>query len=543
MSYRGNPNLKRIGHKVEWTVDRASELKKCRKDPIYFIENYMKIVNIDHGLINFNLYSYQKQMILDMKESQYSAFCWARQSGKSIAVCGFFLWYIIFHPYKTVGILANKGDTAMEILGRVQMAYQYLPNWMTHGIVEWNKGSFELENQSRIIAAATSSDNVRGYSFNIVYLDECAFIENWDKFSASVLPTISSGKTSKIVMTSTPNGLNHFYKTIRLGEKRGTKEWNGYKVMKVKWHQVPGRDEDWRQRTLAALDFDQSRFDQEYNVEFMGSSGSLIAGWKLKELIPSVPIQEMNNEMGPMLQYEMPDRLRTYFLSADVSEGKGLDYSAFSIIDITEMPYKQVCTFKSNTINPSDFGTLIHEMALKYNNAHVLIECNSSMGEECADTVFSDYEYDNMLFTEAKGRAGKCLVAGFGSVKIDKGIKTSIVTKNKGCSMLKILIEQNQLIIHDGRTIEELGRFVKKGKSWEAEDGCYDDLTMGLVNFSWASNQVLFKELTDINTMVRLREIDEERIEQEVAPFGFIDDGQPEPEIIDEPTHLNWLWR
>lgn len=431
----------------------------------------------------------------------------------STTTCGFILWYIIFNSEKTVALLANKGDTAREILGKIQLAYQHLPKWLQHGVKEWNKGSFELENNSRVIAAATSASAIRGYAINLLFIDEAAFIDNWEEFFTSVLPTISSGTETKIVLVSTPNGLNHFHSIwVNANQKR-----NQYNFMKVDWTMVPGRDENWKQQTLAAMNFDIEKFAQEHECEFLGSSGTLISGSKLKELVHQIPISQKDG----LIQYKLPEQEHVYIMVCDVSRGKGLDYSAFQVIDVTKMPYNQVCVYRNNAIAPVDYASIIHGVAKGYNNASVLVEIND-IGEQVSHSLHYDMGYDNILFTENAGRSGKRITAGFGGSNVDKGIRTTRIVKSVGCSILKLLIEQNQLLIHDYHTINELSTFSKKGKSYEAEPTKHDDLVIGLVLFAWLSDQEYFKEYTDINTLKNLREKTEDDIEQDLAPFGFV---------------------
>ena len=515
--YKGNINLKGINQEIDWTPELVSEYIKCYNDPIYFIETYMKIINVNEGLVSFKLYDYQKEMINGFKENRFNIITTARQSGKSTTTCGFILWYIIFQSEKTVALLANKGDTAREILSRIQLAFQHLPKWLQQGVREWNKGSLELENNSRVIAAATSASAIRGYTINLLFIDEAAFIDNWEEFFTSVYPTISSGSDTKVVLVSTPNGLNHFY-SIWINAKENR---NNYFHMEVLWQNVPGRDEQWKNDTLAAMNFDTEKFNQEYSCEFLGSSSTLISGWKLKELIHMNPLTEKEG----LIQYYQPDKEHVYMIICDVSRGKGLDYSAFQVIDVTKMPYQQVCVFRSNKTSPVDYSQIIHKVARGYNNAAVLIEIND-IGEQVSTSLHYDFAYDNVLFTENAGRSGKRITAGFGGKGVDKGIRTTRTVKSVGCSILKLLIEQNQLIINDFNTINELSTFSKKGKSYEAESGKNDDLVMCLVLFAWLSDQSYFREYTDINTLSSLREKTEEDIEQDVAPFGFILDGR-----------------
>jgi hypothetical protein len=447
--------------------------------------------------------------------------------------CAFILWYIIFHAEKTVALLANKGETAREILGRVQLAYQHLPKWLQQGVKEWNKGSFELENNSRVIAAATASDAIRGYSINLLFIDEAAFIENWDEFFTSVYPTISSGQDSKVVLVSTPNGLNHFYAIW----KNALEKKNNYSPIEVKWQDVPGRTEEWRVATLASMNNDQEKFEQEYCVEFMGSSGTLIAGWKLKELVYQTPLHSHDG----LNQYYQPVKNRSYVIVVDTSRGKGLDYCAFQCIDISEMPYKQVATFRNNMITPTDYVGIVYQVAKAYNGATVLVEIND-IGEQIPSLLINDYEYDNILYTENAGKQGKRITQKAGRL-IDKGIRTTKVVKSVGCSMLKLLVEQNQLIIVDLDTVMELSTFSRSGNSYEAEEGKNDDLVMCLVLFGWLTSQEYFKNLSNINTLNLLRDKSDEEIVDELSPFGFVDDGQTdmEPQNPEFPDTDRWF--
>ena len=514
--YLGNVNLKKIGEEIEWSPELLKEYVKCANDPIYFAKQYIKIVHVDRGLVPFEMYPYQENITRKITENRRVAVLTARQSGKTTTATAVILHYILFNEFKTVAILANKGDAAREVMARVKLAFEALPKWLQQGVEEWNKGNIALENGCQVLAGTTSSSAIRGKSVNFLYLDEVAFIEGYDDFFASVYPTISSGESTKLLMTSTPNGLNHFWKTCT-GAKEGT---NGYEYEEVMWYDVPGRDEKWRKETIEALDHDEEKFNQEYCCQFLGSSGTLIAGWKLKELLHQTPIGQSEG----FLQYEKPDPKRQYCMTVDVARGKGLDYSCFSVIDITEMPYKQVAIFRDNMIGPIDYASVVYRIGKLYNEAGVLIEVND-IGEQVADVLLIDYGYENILYTANNGRSGKMLTGGFGK-KVDNGIRTTKTVKATGCSMLKMLIEQNQLIINDYDTIQELSRFSKKANSFEAESGFHDDLVMNLVLFSWMTEQPYFKDMTDINTLIKLREKTEEQIEEELLPFGFVDVGE-----------------
>lgn len=512
--YNGNPLLKKARREIQWTQDMVQEWLKCAQDPIYFAERYIKIIHVDRGLIPIILYDYQKEIIIKLTNNRRVTVVTSRQAGKTTTAAAIILHYILFNEHKTVALLANKGDAAREILDRIKLAYESLPQWMQQGVVEWNKGSIELENGCKVLAAATSSSAIRGKSISLLYIDEAAFVENWDEFFASVFPTISSGETTKILFTSTPNGLNHFYKTC-MGAKEGT---NGYQFVEVPWQQVPGRGAEWQKETLGAMDFDLEKFAQEFECAFLGSSGTLISGACLKTLVSITPVGERDG----LKQYFRPEKDHKYVIIADVSRGKGLDYSAFQVIDTTIMPYQQVCIFRNNMVTPLDYAGVIHNVSKMYNSAVILVEIND-VGAQVVDSLHHDFESELIVYTENAGARGKRISSGFGNS--ERGIRTTKTVKAIGCSMLKLLIEQQQLIINDHQTIFELSRFSKKGHSYEAETGCNDDLVMGLVLFAWMSDQQYFKDLTDINTLMKLREKTEEEMESELTPFGFVDTG------------------
>lgn len=524
--YNGNPLLKKVRRQINWTKEQFEEYLKCKADPVYFAEQYIRIVHVDHGFIPIKLYDFQKEIIQKITDTRRVVCCTSRQAGKTTTASAVILHYILFNSDKLVALLANKGDSAREILDRIKLAYEALPQWLQHGIVTWNKGSIELENGSKVIAAATSSSAIRGKSVAFLYIDEAAFVENWDVFFAAVFPTISSGKSTKILLTSTPNGLNHFHKTF-MGAKEQT---NGYEYVEVPWYMVPGRDEAWKKEILESLDFDYQKFAQEFEIEFAGSSGTLIAGSTLKNLKSSYP----KNQKDGLSVYLDKVANHNYVLIADVSRGKGLDYSAFHVIDITEMPYKQVAVFRNNMITPLDFASVISSVSKSYNDAAILVEIND-IGGQVADSLYFDFEADNILCTENAGPRGKRISMGGGSSKGDRGIRTTKTVKSIGCSVLKLLVEQSQLIINDHDTISELSTFSKKASSYEAESGCHDDLVMCLVLFSWLSSQKYFKELTDIETMKELRDLTDDQIERTLVPFGFIDDGRKDfqDDVID----------
>jgi hypothetical protein len=527
IGYNGNSLVKKAGILHEFAPDQIKELYKCSTDIVYFVSNYCKIITLDKGLQLFNPFEYQIRMLDTFDKNRFIINLLPRQMGKSTVVAAYLLHYAMFNAEKTIGILANKAATSREILSRIQRMYEHLPMWMQLGVKEWNKGSMILANDSRILAAATSSDSIRGLSLNIIYLDEFAHVNQQVEFWESTYPVISSGDESKVIITSTPNGMDLFYKIYSDAEEGN----NNFVPIKVHWSEHPKRDEKWKEETLKNIGYEQ--FRQEFLVEFIGSSGTLINGDTLQKLVSRNPIAQSQS----LIQYERPETGKTYALIADVSRGKGLDYSAFSVIDITKMPYKQVCTYRNNLIGPVDYATLLHNVAKLYNEAYLMVEIND-IGGQVSDILYLDYGYENLIFTENAGRTGKRVSGGFGK-NVDRGIRTTKSVKSVGCSVLKMLIEQNQLIINDFATIQELSRFSRRGNSYEAESGAHDDLVIGLVLFAWLSDQSYFKELTNINTMAALREKTEEQIEEELLPFGFIDDGISNEEPIIQ--YSNWL--
>jgi hypothetical protein len=532
-NYLGNINLKGKGSHAGWTEEQIKEFLKCSEDPIYFSEKYIKIVHVDHGFIPIKLYDYQKEIIEKITNNRKLVTTASRQCGKTTTATAVILHYVIFNTHKTIALLANKGDTAREILSRIKLAYEALPIWIQHGVIEWNKGSVSLENGCKIIAGSTSSSAIRGTSVSFLYIDECAHIENWSEFFSSVYPTISSGKTTKILMTSTPLGLNHFWSIVDGARKKN----NGYEIVEVNWYDVPGRDEAWRQDTLASMNFNTEQFAQEFENAFLGSSGTLIEGSTLKSLVPEFPIK---CEQGLSI-YEYPQEDHNYVCIVDVSRGKGLDYSAFQILDVTRMPYVQVATFRDNLTTPVEYAEILFRAGTYYNTAVVLIEIND-IGEQVSELLHYDYEYEGILSTESAGRSGRRISGGFGK-SIDKGIRTTKTVKSIGCSILKLLVEQRQMILKDQDTIKELSTFSRKNNSYEAESGCHDDLVMCLVLFAWLSEQPYFKEYTNINTLKTLRTKTEEELMEDVLPFGFLDDGN---EIVapeaPEQLYSNVFW-
>lgn len=526
--YLGNELVKPTGVKIEWSAGMIREYQRCSQDSVYFIETYVKIIT-EAGLVPFKLRDYQRDMILSFQANRFSITCQARQSGKSEAVRAFLLWYANFHSEKTSAILSNKAETSQEILTKLQISYQNLPNWLKGGVTVFNKRSMVLENGSRIIASSTSSTAVRGYTLQIIFVDECAHIDQWDRFWASVYPTISAGMQSKVILASTPKGLNHFYK-FYIDAVHGKNDFHPFFVT---WKDVPGRDEAWRKTTLAGMNGNQQQFAAEMDCEFLGSSGTLISGACLKRLVDEDPIAQSEG----FSQFKLREPGHRYCLMADVSHGKGLDYSAFHVIDVTSLPYQQAGVYRSNSVTPTDYAEVIHRLATFYNNAAILIEVND-IGAVVAETLQWEFGDENILYTSSKGAAAQAKQISFqyNGGKTDKGLRTNKQTKSIGCSILKLLIEQDTLILNDYHTISELTTFSKQGASYEAEPGCHDDLVSGLLLFAWFSDQKYFKELTDTNAIMAMRDRTSEETGNALLPMVYIDTGHAADENVGKPT-------
>ena len=522
--YLGNPNLKKANVTQNFTKKQVAEYLKCAEDPIYFIRTYIKIVSLDEGVIPFKMYDFQESMVDKFHKHRFNIAKLPRQSGKSTIVTAYLLWYVLFNDNVNVAILANKAPTAREMLGRLQLSYENLPRWLQQGILGWNKGSLELENGSKILASSTSASAVRGMSFNIIFLDEFAFVPNHiaEQFFASVYPTISSGKKTKVIIISTPHGMNQYYKLWHDAE-RGA---NNYITTEVHWSQVPGRDAKWKQQTIENTS--EAQFRVEFDCEFLGSVDTLISPSKLRTMPYDDPIKQNRG----LAIYEERIEDHNYIVTVDVSRGIGGDYSAFCVVDTTTIPYKLVARYKNNEIKPIVLPNIIVDVCKHYNNAYVLCEVND-IGGQVADIIQYDLEYENLLMAAMRGRAGQQLGQGFSGKKTQLGVKMSTAVKQVGCSNLKALIEDDKLLVTDYDTISELTTFIQKGQSFQAEDGCHDDLAMCLVIFGWMAMQEYFKEMHDNDVRARIYADQRDAIEQDMAPFGFINDGLEDDVIVD----------
>ena len=527
-NYLGNPNLKKANVQQEWTKEELQEYKRCMDDPQYFVENYIMIVSLDEGLVPFKLYDFQKEMIGTFHNNRFTICKLPRQSGKSTTIIAYLLHYVLFNPTVNVAILANKAATARDLLGRLQLAYEHLPKWLQQGVMSWNKGSLELENGSKIFASSTSASAVRGGSYNIIFLDEFAYVPAnvAEQFFSSVYPTISSGKTTKVMIVSTPHGMNMFYKLwVDAEEQR-----NEYVPIEVHWSEVPGRDEAWKEQTIKNTS--EAQFNTEFECEFLGSIDTLVSPAKLKTLTYRTPLKSN----AGLDVHANPENGHTYFITADVSRGTANDYSAFVVIDVTEIPYKVVAKYRDNEIKPLLFPSKIYDVARAYNQAFVMIEVND-IGEQVANTMQFDLEYDNLVMASMRGRAGQVMGGGFSGGRAQLGVRTTKAVKRIGCSNLKQLVEDNKIIVEDLEIINELSTFIVKGQSFEADEGCNDDLVSCLFLFAWATDQQYFKELADQDIRATMMREQQDALEQDMAPFGFVVNGLEDEnigEMIDE---------
>jgi hypothetical protein len=503
--YRNNPKLKPPGVQLQYTEEQLREYVKCANDPVYFCSKYVKVKTLDKGVMPFELYDYQQKFVKTIHENRFTISKWPRQSGKSTSVIGYITHYVTFNQSVSCAILANKLKTAKdELFAKLQLAYENLPHFLQQGVVEWNKTSFKLENGSRVVCDATSSSAIRGGSYNLLLLDEYAFLPSHiaEEFYSSTYPTISAGLTTKLIIVSTPNGMNHFHKLwVDANRPEGHKLKNKFIPIDVSWREVPitpggpRRDDVWAAEQIANTSEEQ--FQQEYGCSFLGSANTLISSTKLNVLAPEEFISEDADGLRIFVE---PDPDKTYFLQADVSRGQGSDYSAFTVVEGTEAPYKIVATYRNNTISPFNFPQIIKKVGEKYNNAYVLVETND-IGGQVSNILYQDLNYENLLMTRINGRKGQVLSQGFAQGKSEMGLRTTAQTKKLGCAILKRLVEEDKILLNDERIIQELMSFVSKSNTYKAEDGQHDDLVMTLVFFAWLTRQEYYSDLIETSKL------------------------------------------
>ena len=527
-SYNGNSNLKQIGFEVQYTKEQVEELMKCMRDPIYFIETYCKIVSLDQGLVPFKLYDCQKEKVLTILNNRKVILMEGRQQGKTITSAACILHYTLFNESKTVAVLANKSSAAREVLSRYQLMYENLPMWMQQGVKTWNKGDVELENGSKVFTAATAASGIRGKSVNWLYIDEAAIIPNTvaEDFFTSTYPTIMSGETTKVLLSSTPLGYNHFWKFWNDAEQGK----NDFIRLFIPYWKIPGRTEKWAEEQKAILG--EIKFNQEVLCTFLGSSHTLISADTLSKMSPKAPVFSKPEEGLDYL--EQPVKGRRYFTTVDTSRGVGGDYSAFTVVDITEFPYRVVAKYRNNKISPLLYPSMVERVSKDFNNAYVLLEIND-IGQQVADILYRDLEYENVVMVSSDSKTGQFLSGGFGGGSSMVGVRTTKSVKRIGCSSIKTLIENQKLLIHDADIISEFSTFVEVRDTHMADEGYHDDLVMTLVLFGWAFHDPYFRTITDINQRQSIFEDQIKMIEDDLTPFGFHSTGtEPEIEAIEE---------
>jgi len=518
-TYLGNNNVKRDGVIQQWTQEQVLEYSKCMHNPAYFAEKYLKVISLDKGLVPFTLYPYQKNMFEHFNSNRFNVVLACRQSGKSISSCAYLLWYALFHSEKLVVILANKGDTAREMLSRVTLMLENLPFFLQPGCKALNKGSIEFSNNSRILARATSGSSIRGLSVNLLYLDEFAFVERATEFYTSTYPVIAAGKDTKVIVTSTANGIGNTYHKIWEGAVQGVNE---FKPFRVDWFDVPGRDEAWKKQTIANTS--QLQFDQEFGNTFFGTGDTLINADTLMAF-RAKPYKRLL-ENNSLYVYEDTIRKHDYIMTVDVSKGRGQDYSTFNVIDISVRPFRQVAVYRNNTISPILFPNIIYKYAKLYNDAYVVIESNDQGGVVC-NGLYHELEYENM-HVESTVKANAL------------GVEMTRKVKRLGCSAIKDILENSKLDIVDENTILEISTFEARGQSYEASDGNHDDLMMNLVMFGYFVSTQYFSDMTNIDLKQMLFDQRMKEIEEDIVPFGFIDDGSQHIATIERPGATDW---
>lgn len=526
--YKNNPNLKQVGEEISFTRDQIAEQIRCEKDPIYFLETYGKIVALGKGVVPFKLFPYQKRFIHSIVNNRKIVGKIGRQQGKSTIVAGYYAWFCLFNNNTTSAILANKLAVAKEIFSRVQFIIENCPKWLQQGISEWNKTSLELENGARVFCSATSPSAVRGFSVDNIFLDEFAHLSPnlAEEFIASVFPTLSSSPTSKLIIVSTPKGMNHFYSLWDEAE-RGV---NGFATVSAEWHENPNRDEKWLADQLKELK--QLKFNQEVLCDFLQSGSTLVSVPKLRA--QSILTPEMVLRDGSLRKFVDPIKDHSYVMTVDTARGKELDYSAFVVIDISVKPYQVVCTYKNNSIQTLVYPEVVMRIAQLYNDAFVLIEVND-LGQQVADILFYDLEYENVYMS----RGSDSLKEGAGG-GASPGFRTTKKTKAIGCNMLKDLIENDQLTVSDEQIISELTVFVRVGNTYKAEEGKHDDLAMCLIFFGYLVSMPVFQNLFDFSLREQFFADQLHEVEEQMLPLGFFDNGLTEY-TNEKPSAGGWV--
>jgi hypothetical protein len=476
LAYRSDKSIRSEHQKISLTADHVTEIVKCLNDIVYFAETYCYIQTLGEGRQLIKLYDYQKKLLKQMVNDRFNIVLQPRQSGKSVMSAIFILWSVLFNNDYLVGMCSNTGGNAKEIFGKILLMFKLLPHYIKPGVKEFNKSTLRLSNQSVVMSSNTTADTFRGFSLNLLFVDECAFIhsETWTDFYKSVYPTITSDKTdkSKIIMVSTPNSLNHYYE-LWLSAKEGR---SLYKSFRVYWTDVPRDDQEkFKNETIANTSYESWR--QEFLCEFLGSAKGLIPPHVLDKLKYKEPIRRGMQDEFQVYHEINPDH--NYIVVCDVGEGVGKDFSIANVIDLSTRPFRQAALYRSNTIQLTVFPSVIDTIGKMFNDALVLIE-NNSIGKHVVLKLWGDIEYDN-LYIDDKG----------------VGLRTTKATKKTGASQLREVLENDILEINSFEAIKELSNFVARNGSYAASAGNTDDIAMTFVIFAYFQSSEYFKESYD----------------------------------------------
>lgn len=535
--YNNNQDVKNYNVNLHLTPSQVAEYRKCKKDPKYFIKNYVKIQDLERGFVYFDLYDFQNDMLDIFHTNRMSIFNCCRQIGKTTIVAGYILHYMIFNSEKSVAIVAHQRDQAKEILERIQRAFETLPLWIQPGVRTYNKTSMRFDNGSKVLAAASGSSSVRGKSFSLLYVDEMAFIDDIETFWEATYPTVASSFTSKVIITSTPNGMGNLFHQLWLkANHRDKSQRSTFIPYQIDWTAVPRKDPDrklsneeyakqWKQDQINNTSEDA--FKQEYMCLFLGSTNSLINGSTLSILDSSV-IPPIHSTADGFMAYEEPKPQHIYVITIDTAHGTGGDSSAFSVFDVTNKPFRHVAKYKNNQVDSTFYASIVHYYAKNYNNAWTLCETND-IGILVAKILFEALEYEYIIMTNDTHKIG---------------IRMTSVVKNVGCVAMKNLVESNTLNIVDADTVYELSTFEKQNNSYAAALGKHDDLAMTLVIFGWLTRQNIFDEIINSDFRDNLSANYNSLLDEELSPLGFFGNAWNNdvemPEFIKEGGEL-WV--
>ncbi len=524
MPFNGIPNLRDANEPVKLDIEKLRELKKCALDPIYFIRNYVYINTKDNGMQLFDLYDFQELAIKRFLKYRFNINKWSRQVGKSTIVRGFILWWGIFHKDQLIAMIGNKLSLAKEQMQQLRDSYSRLPTWLQPGVKLWNKTSIQFSNNSRIIVSSSSPDNIRGFSINLLYLDEFAFLRPnlATEFIASVMPSISSGKTTRCIITSTPNGMNHFYEMWQtsLEEPQAEAEFekgnnNLYVRSVVTWDKVPGRTEVWA--NAEKLKIGDQRFRQEYECEFVGSGITLI-DYRCLEKLKAVDPLPLDSSIWPpeladivrdisMRAFKYPEPAGTmeakgysYVASIDTSYGMRQDYHVMQIAKVySNIKCEQVFTMSSNCTEVNDFCRIANIILKFYHNPYLIIEYNGP-GKSTYDYFFNTAMYPNILNFDLKCR----------------GLWATPTLKSNVVILLKMYVQRGYIKVYDYDTIMELMTFTQKTQNtWGGGGNTHDDHVTSLYWIVYYLNTTMYygnyEQIEDLTETELLRLTDEMR--------------------------------